>query len=86
MPGIDREQVLLGQAVRALRASKQITQEQLSLATGIRTTYISDIERGARNPSWKVLVRLAAGLEVSLAELGRTYDDLARDDQSERTS
>lgn len=86
MPGIDREQVLLGRAVRALRAGKDVTQEQLSLATGIRTTYISDIERGARNPSWKVLVRLAAGLEVPLAELGRTYDGLAGDDQAERTS
>lgn len=71
--------------MRALRAAKGVTQEQLSLATGIRTTYISDIERGARNPSWKVLVRLAAGLGVSLADLGRTYDGLAGDERPDRT-
>lgn len=67
----------LGAAVRAIRTSKSITQEELSSRTGLHATYLSDIERGARNPSFVVLVRLAAGLEVSIAELGAAYDRLA---------
>ncbi len=80
MPGVSSTpnpaaiQVRLGRAVRALRSEKIITQEELSRRTGLHPTYISDIERGARNPSFAVLVRLAAGLRVTLAEIGDAYD------------
>ncbi len=68
----------LGKAVKELRTAKAVTQEELSHRTGLHTTYISDIERGARNPSFEVLVRLAAGLDVPMAELGAAYDRRAR--------
>lgn len=52
----------LGKAVRQGRDERGLTQEQLAQATGLQPTYISDIERGVRNPSWDVVVRLAAAL------------------------
>jgi transcriptional regulator with XRE-family HTH domain len=64
----------LGQTVKRLRAERQLTQEQLSHRTGIHPTYLSDIERGARNPSFFLLIRLIAGLDTSLGELGVAYD------------
>jgi transcriptional regulator with XRE-family HTH domain len=66
----------LGAALKSVRRAAGVTQEELSHRTGLHTTYISDIERGARNPSFAVLVRLAGGLRVTLAELGRAYDEV----------
>lgn len=72
------QKIALGQAVRAIRAKRELTQEQLANATGMHTTYVSDIERGARNPSWIAVARLAAGLGVGVADIAAEYDRLAR--------
>ena len=45
---------------------------------GLHPTYISDMERGARNPSFEVLVRLMRGLDMPVAELGAAYDRTSR--------
>lgn len=71
-----RVQRRLGLAVKAIRSDAGLTQEELSRRTGLHPTYVSDIERGARNPSFAVLVRLATGLEVPLERLGAEYDRL----------
>jgi transcriptional regulator with XRE-family HTH domain len=68
----------LGAAVKEIRTARAITQEELARRTDLHPTYISDIERGARNPSFAVLVRLADGLDVSMADLGAAYDRIAR--------
>ncbi len=64
----------LGRAVQAIRTREGLTQEQVSAAAGLHPTYVSDIERGARTPSWEVLTRLAAGMGVTIGEIGRAYD------------
>ena len=64
----------LGRAVKAVRAQHGLTQEQVAAAAGLHPTYLSDIERGARNPSWEVMTRLAAGIGVSIVEIARAYD------------
>lgn len=48
-----------------------VSQEELAHRAGLHRTYISDIERGARNPSLKTLSRLADALEISTSELIR---------------
>lgn len=67
-------QTRLGRAVKQVRVSRGLTQEQVSAASGLHPTYISDIERGARNPSWEAITRLAEGIGVSTAEIAGTYD------------
>lgn len=59
----------LGRAVRAIRDEKKISQVQLAEATGLAQAWISQIERGRRNPSWSNVLRLAEGLDVRLSEL-----------------
>ena len=78
MPDKPQIQRLLGRAVKEVRASRAITQEELAARSGLHPTYISDIERGARNPSFVVLVRLTDGLGATLAEIGAAYDRQAR--------
>jgi DNA-binding XRE family transcriptional regulator len=64
----------LGNAIKELRGLRAITQEELASRTGLHPTYISDMERGARNPSFAVLVRLMRGLDMPVADLGAAYD------------
>lgn len=48
------------------RKSNNVTQKQLSEATGIAQSDISKIENGSANPTLKILQRLAEGLNMSL--------------------
>lgn len=41
-----------------------MTQEQLALETEMERSYVSDLERGTRNPSVKALGRLAEALGI----------------------
>ena len=61
--------VALGRAVRELRHERGWTLEDLAAEAGLHWTYVGGIERGERNPSWENVVKLAAGLQVSVAEL-----------------
>jgi transcriptional regulator with XRE-family HTH domain len=51
-----------------------LTQEDLAEEAGIHRTDLSDIERGARNPSLINIERVAAGLALSLSELFRLVE------------
>lgn len=56
---------MLGDEIRKSRLQKGMTQEQLSLASGVDRAYLSEIENGQRSPSVEVLTRLSAALEES---------------------
>lgn len=48
------------------RISQNMTQKELAERTGINQSDISKLENGTRNPSLKLLKRLAAGMEMTL--------------------
>jgi transcriptional regulator with XRE-family HTH domain len=58
-----------GFAVRTRREELKLTQEELAERVGIHRTYLSDIERGTRNPSLINIDRIAASLTLSLPDL-----------------
>ena len=59
----------IGWNVRRLRVSRGITQEDFATDSGFDRGYISGVERGVRNPSILVLARIAAALQVDVADL-----------------
>ena len=59
----------LGKNVRRLRGAKGWSQEAFADEAGIHRTYVSDIERGARNPTITVVEKLATALKVTASEL-----------------
>ena len=61
----------LGRNVRRLREEKGWSQEDYADRAGIHRTYVSDIERGKRNPTVTVVEKLAKPLDV---EPGRLLD------------
>jgi CheY-like chemotaxis protein len=60
---------LLGMAIKTQRASLGISQEELAHRAGLHRTYVSDLERGARNPSIESIEKLAGALQVSVSNL-----------------
>jgi transcriptional regulator with XRE-family HTH domain len=59
----------LGMNVRRLRQASGLSQEKFALEHQIDRTYISGIERGARNPTIVIIARLAEALKVDMHEL-----------------
>lgn len=55
---------LMGVNVRYYRKENGMTQEELAVAAGMERSYVSDIERGTRNPSVAALGQLAVALKV----------------------
>ena len=53
-------------AIIEARTSQNMTQKQLAEKTGIAQTEISKLENGNRNPSIKLLQRLAEGMDMVL--------------------
>jgi transcriptional regulator with XRE-family HTH domain len=65
---------LLGRNVRTARQARGMSQEQLAFEAEMKRSYVSDLERGTRNPSVRALGRLAKALDMEPAELLRHYD------------
>ncbi|MBI3853108.1 MAG: response regulator [Verrucomicrobia bacterium] len=59
--------VSFGTAVKSRRSRLGISQEELAWRAGLHRTYVTDIERGARNPSLESIHKLARALKVSLS-------------------
>ncbi|HVR90608.1 MAG TPA: helix-turn-helix transcriptional regulator [Novosphingobium sp.] len=60
---------LIGQNVRRLRIAQDLTQEQFAERSGFSQQYISDLERGRRNPTVVSLYELAQALRTTPADL-----------------
>src|SRR3984893_17874968 len=60
---------LLGAAIKAERSALGISQEELAYRAGLHRTYVSDVERGARNPSLESVEKLDQALGLSVPML-----------------
>lgn len=62
-------QVRFGKTVKHCRSALGISQEELAWRAGLHRTYVTDIERGARNISLRSVASLAAALKVPMSRL-----------------
>jgi transcriptional regulator with XRE-family HTH domain len=60
---------LVGRNFSRLRREKGFTQEQFAEASGFTQQYVSDLERGKRNPTVATLFQLASALGVDHVDL-----------------
>jgi len=65
----DSARKVFGRNMRRLRREMGLTQEELSHASGLMQSYISEIEAGKRNVSIDNIDAVAKALGVSLAQL-----------------
>lgn len=59
----------IGTAVRGRREQLEISQEELADRAAMDRTYVSGIERGVRNPTLKIVARLAKALKTRPSKL-----------------
>lgn len=52
-----------------MREAKGLSQEQFADEAGIHRTYVSDLERGSRNPTIRVVDRVAKALGVTASDI-----------------
>src|ERR1043165_8267197 len=72
---------LFGTAIKSKRSELGISQEELADRAGLHRTYVSDVERGARNLSLESIEKLARALELSVSAL---FERAADPDGAER--
>ena len=61
--------MLVGMNFARLRKSKGLTQEQVSEKSGLSQQYLSDLERGKRNPTIVTIYEISQALDVSHVDL-----------------
>jgi transcriptional regulator with XRE-family HTH domain len=67
----------LGQAVRAMREQAGLTGKELAARAKISNSWLSRIEDGQVDPTWKTVRMIAQGLEVTteqLADLAESFE------------
>ncbi len=59
--------------IREVRENKDISLSELSRLTNISKSHLSNIERGEKEPSISILIRIALALKVDEKELYKIY-------------
>lgn len=62
--------------LRRLRQERGLSQEQFAFEVDIHRTYVSDLERGARNPTVRIIEKIAKRLGVFEGDLFLEPDEL----------
>jgi len=68
------ELLKLGENIRGMRKSLELSQEALAGICDLHRTYVCDVERGARHVSFSTLLKLAHGLDTTVPELTRNVE------------
>jgi transcriptional regulator with XRE-family HTH domain len=63
-----------GNALRSEREARGLSQEELGFRSEVHRTYISELERGLKNPSLTTLHRLARALRTTKSTLVRAAE------------
>jgi len=59
----------LGEAIRIQRSARRMSQLDLAEKSGLHRTYVSDLERGGRNPTVQCIEKIARALDMPISEL-----------------
>ena len=70
----------LGKRIINLRKIRKMSQLQLALESEINKNYLSDLERGRRNPSLMILNKIANALKIDMSELLKGIQDFSLED------
>lgn len=67
-----------GQAVREYRLKRKLSQEQLAELADLHRSYISDVERGAKNISLISIDKVCKALKIKMSDLCAMMEKLQR--------
>ena len=64
----------IGATIAQLRDDRNLSQEALANLCSVHRTYISQLERGLKNPTLNVLQKIAKALDIPLSVLIERYE------------
>jgi transcriptional regulator with XRE-family HTH domain len=67
-----------GAALRELRLKADVSQEDFANLCGVHRTYVSQLERGLKSPSLRILFAIGEALGVPPHRLVKQTEDLLR--------
>ena len=70
----------LGKRISYIRKQKKMSQLTLALEAGVNKNYISDLERGRRNPSLMILSKIANAFGTNMSTLLQGVQDYSLED------
>ena len=70
--------IAFGTTIRAQRVKLQIAQDAFALLANVDRSYYGKLERGERQPSMALMLRIANGLQLSGAELVAKVEEAIR--------
>jgi transcriptional regulator with XRE-family HTH domain len=76
---------VLGGRLRALRAERHETLAETAERAGISPQYLSEVERGRKEPSSEMIAALAGALDTTLADLTTQVTEDLRHSRSARS-
>jgi transcriptional regulator with XRE-family HTH domain len=74
----DHIPTLFGQVLREQRNARGISQEALALSADVDRTFVSQMERGIRQPTLTTLCKLSEALEIAPSTLVARMEKLRR--------
>jgi transcriptional regulator with XRE-family HTH domain len=69
---------VIGETLRGVRLRQRRTLREVSASARVSLGYLSEIERGQKEPSSELLAAICGALEVELSELFREVTDTLR--------
>lgn len=65
----DKQLLLFGSKLREIREKQGYSQESFATQLGVHRTYMGGLERGERNPTLTVILRIAKNLKIPPSDL-----------------
>ncbi|MGH8323872.1 MAG: helix-turn-helix domain-containing protein [Steroidobacteraceae bacterium] len=75
---VEQISTVFGQVLREQRISRELSQEDLALAADVDRTFVSQMERGIRQPTITTLIKLAGALGIQPSTLVVRMEKLLR--------
>lgn len=74
-----KETAPLNEILRLLRIAQDISAKEVAEKMGVRSSYVTDVERGDRTPSLKTLDKYCCALGISAEILFKLRDEQIRE-------
>lgn len=72
---------VVGETLRGLRLRQRRTLREVSSTARVSLGYLSEVERGQKEPSSELLAAICSALDVEMSELFREVSDVLRRDE-----
>ena len=69
------ELLRLGRAIRRLRCERELSQEAVAATAGVHPNQVGRLERGAADVYTSTMLRIVAGIGVSLSDVAHAYEE-----------